>query len=98
MDSSIIEVKENKCDLYKYIFPPHLKHPTLAMIGFIQPVGAIMPISEIQSRWVTQIFTKQAKLPSVSVMMADIQKKRKKMALRYIESPRHTIEVLIQYL
>ncbi|EDV22234.1 uncharacterized protein TRIADDRAFT_29160 [Trichoplax adhaerens] len=93
LDPSIVEVVENKCDLYKYVFPPHLKHATLAMVGFVQPVGAIMPISEMQARWVTRVFNKKSTLPSEAEMMADITGKRDHMASRYTESPRHTIEV-----
>ena len=37
--------------LYKYVFPPHISHATLAVIGLVQAIGAVMPISELQSRW-----------------------------------------------
>ena len=93
LDPSIVEVKENKCDLFKFVFPPHLKHPTLAMVGFIQPLGALMPIAEMQARWVARVFAKKCALPSKKEMMADIKLKRDRMTARYAESPRHTIEV-----
>lgn len=51
-----VQVVKNKVSLYKNIFPPNLEKPTLAIIGLIQPLGAIMPISELQGRWVTQVF------------------------------------------
>jgi len=43
--------------LYKYVFPPQNKHPTLCVIGLIQPWGAIMPISELQCRWAARVFS-----------------------------------------
>ena len=46
----------NKATLYKYMFPPGLERPTLAVIGLVQPLGAIMPISEMQARWATRVF------------------------------------------
>ena len=53
-DNSHYNVRVNavycQVDLYKYVFPPDLSHPTLAVIGCIQPLGAIMPISEMQCR------------------------------------------------
>ena len=52
----VLSVSENKTPLYKYIYPPGLEHPTLAVIGLIQPLGAIMPISEMQARWATRVF------------------------------------------
>ncbi|XP_010218215.1 PREDICTED: dimethylaniline monooxygenase [N-oxide-forming] 5-like, partial [Tinamus guttatus] len=51
-----VTVVENQIPLYKYVFPVHLEKPTLAFIGLIQPLGAIMPISELQSRWATRVF------------------------------------------
>ena len=55
LDESVTEVKDNKVNLYKYMFPPNLAHNKLAVIGCIQPWGAIMPISEMQSRLATRV-------------------------------------------
>lgn len=55
LDKSVIEVENNKVELYKNMFPPALEKNTLACIGFIQPLGAIMPISEQQSRLFTRV-------------------------------------------
>ena len=56
IDKSVIEVKNNVVDLYKYAFPPDLAQPTLVVIGCIQPWGAIMPIAELQCRWAARVF------------------------------------------
>ena len=56
VSKSVVDVKENRLPFYKYMFPPDLKHPTLAMIGCVQPLGAIMPISELQCRLATRVF------------------------------------------
>ena len=56
LEQGIIDVKENKADLYKYMFPPQLEKPTLACIGFVQQIGAINPIAELQARWATRVF------------------------------------------
>ncbi|XP_040854782.1 flavin-containing monooxygenase 5 [Ochotona curzoniae] len=87
-----VKVVKNKVSLYKKVFPPNLERPTLAMIGLIQPLGAIMPISELQARWATQVFKGLKTLPSQSEMMADITESQEKMAKRYVESQRHTIQ------
>uniref|UniRef100_A0A672JIH9 Flavin-containing monooxygenase n=1 Tax=Salarias fasciatus TaxID=181472 RepID=A0A672JIH9_SALFA len=42
--------------LYKHVFPPNIEHPTLAVVGFIHGLGAIMPQAEMQARWVTRVF------------------------------------------
>ena len=43
-------------DMYKFVFPPTHKHPTLCMIGLVQPIGGIMPLSELQARWAVRVF------------------------------------------
>ncbi|XP_068175690.1 flavin-containing monooxygenase 5-like [Antennarius striatus] len=93
LTSHLVSVTENKASLYKYVFPPELAHPTLAIIGLVQPLGAIMPISEMQARWATRVFKGCIKLPSMSSMLKDIQCKKKRMDERYVSSQRHTIQV-----
>ncbi|KAJ8321896.1 hypothetical protein KUTeg_000367 [Tegillarca granosa] len=93
LDKSIIDVKNNECDLYKFTFPPHLAKPTLSVIGYIQPLGAIMPISELQCRLSLRIFKGEVALPTEKEMRADIAKKHAAMAMRYTHSQRHTIQV-----
>lgn len=89
----VVSVADNKVFLYKYVFPPELDRPTLAIIGLVQPLGAIMPISEMQARWATRVFKGLIKLPSVAVMHKDIKCKEEMMAKRYVSSQRHTIQV-----
>ncbi|XP_073331867.1 flavin-containing monooxygenase 5-like [Pagrus major] len=91
--SQVVSVSENKASLYKYVFPPELDRPTLAIIGLVQPLGAIMPVSELQARWATRVFKGCIKLPSMAAMQKDVQFKQKEMAERYVTSPRHTIQI-----
>lgn len=56
LDKGIVDVEQNKVELYKYVFPPDMEHHTLATIGFVSPLGAVNPISELQSRWATRVF------------------------------------------
>ncbi|XP_059196502.1 flavin-containing monooxygenase 5-like [Centropristis striata] len=91
--SHVVSVSDNKASLYKFVFPPELERPTLAIIGLVQPLGAIMPISEIQARWATRVFKGCLKLPPMASMQKDIQCKKDMMAKRYVTSQRHTIQV-----
>lgn len=93
IDESVIKVEHNEVPLYKMVFPPHLEKPTMAFIGYIQPVGAIMPVSEIQSRWATRVFKGLAKLPSMDKMKEETTKRREDLQKRYVKSERHTIQV-----
>ncbi|EDM09292.1 rCG46349 [Rattus norvegicus] len=71
-DSGILD---SQYSMFKYVFPPELEKPTLAFIGIVQPAGAIIPTSELQSRWVVRVFTGLQKLPPKKAMMADIYRK-----------------------
>ncbi|XP_016316755.1 dimethylaniline monooxygenase [N-oxide-forming] 5-like [Sinocyclocheilus anshuiensis] len=93
LSSHVIPVSKNKVSLYKYVYPPGLERPTLAVIGLIQPLGAIMPISEMQARWATRVFKGLCKLPPMTGMMKDIKAKEEAMARRYVAAQRHTIQV-----
>lgn len=53
-DSS--EILDSEHTMFKFVFPPQLEKPTLAFIGILQPIGATIPTSELQSRWVTRVF------------------------------------------
>ncbi|GFO26102.1 dimethylaniline monooxygenase [n-oxide-forming] [Plakobranchus ocellatus] len=87
-----LEVESNKSCLYKFMIPPHHPHPTFTVIGLIQAIGAVMPISEIQTRWAAKLITGASKLPSRAEMEQDYHDKRNKMAQLYVESRRHSMQ------
>ena len=93
LDEKILSVNENRVRLYKYVWPSHMTHPTLAVMGLIQPWGAINPITELQARWAVRVFKGESKLPSRVNMDADIDEKIQRMSQRYVASPRHTVQV-----
>uniref|UniRef100_K7FZQ6 Flavin-containing monooxygenase n=1 Tax=Pelodiscus sinensis TaxID=13735 RepID=K7FZQ6_PELSI len=93
LEEDVLKINNNHAPLYKFVFPPHLEKPTLAVIGLLQPLGAIMPIAELQTRWATQVFKGLLKLPSADDMMADIAKKIKENEKRYVPSQHITLQV-----
>ena len=56
MEEGVLPVKENAVELYGNVFPPRLHHPSLAVVGLVQPAGSIFPCSEMQARWVARMF------------------------------------------
>lgn len=81
LDESILRVStDNDVDIYKYVFLP-AQSPTISMVGLVQQVGALMPISELQSRWICQVLQGNIGLPSQRKMLADIA--AKKTAMRH---------------
>ncbi|KAL3856594.1 hypothetical protein ACJMK2_011329 [Sinanodonta woodiana] len=89
---SVTRIQNNRTELYKYMFPPHLKNPTIAVIGLVQSIGSVMPISEMQCRWFMKVMKGECELPSEEIMMEDIQAKREAMEKTYVKSKRHTLQ------
>lgn len=54
-----------------------------------------MPISEMQSRVFAALIAGHISLPSREAIELDIEKKKTKMQSRYLNRPRHTIQVMI---
>uniref|UniRef100_A0A3Q2Y9X2 Flavin-containing monooxygenase n=1 Tax=Hippocampus comes TaxID=109280 RepID=A0A3Q2Y9X2_HIPCM len=69
----------HRVGLYKHVFPPTLEHPTLAVVGFIHALGAIMPQAEMQARWAVQVLKGHKKLPSSQAMVKAVEKDTKSM-------------------
>ncbi|GFQ64902.1 dimethylaniline monooxygenase 5 [Trichonephila clavata] len=93
LSKDIVWVQDNQVELYKFAFPPKLKHNSLVLIGLGQPVGPLMPISELQSRIYALHMSGQLQLPSEDEMMEDIKRKDVEMRKRYFSGPRHTIQI-----
>uniref|UniRef100_A0A8D0HFP4 Dimethylaniline monooxygenase [N-oxide-forming] n=1 Tax=Sphenodon punctatus TaxID=8508 RepID=A0A8D0HFP4_SPHPU len=77
LEESLVKVENKQASLYKYIFLPQLERPTLAVIGLIRPLGPVMPVVEIQARWVTRVFKGLSNLPPVSTMMEEVNEMKK---------------------
>jgi dimethylaniline monooxygenase (N-oxide forming) len=73
------------------LVPPKL--PGLYFIGLVQPIGATMPIAEIQSEWVADLLQGRATLPAEPQMNREIARYRAVTARRYARSSRHAIQV-----
>ncbi len=87
----IIEARDNDLPLFQRVFSP--RYPDLFFIGLLQPLGAIMPLAEIQSIWISKYLLGQYGLPPQSHLLKDIQREREEVRKRYGSSPRHTMQV-----
>jgi hypothetical protein len=91
LPDDLFSVENNRVRLYRYVVPPAL--PGLYFLGLIQPLGAVMPLVEKQSKWVADLLAGQAAVPSVDAMEQEIDAALTAMQNRYTASPRHTIQV-----
>ncbi len=66
--------------LYRLVFPPHC--PSLAFIGVCRVQGAVLPLVELQSRWVAHVLAGDAELPSADQMHQEIALRREAAAAR----------------
>jgi dimethylaniline monooxygenase (N-oxide forming) len=90
-DEKVVRAEDNHIDLYRRVVDP--EHPGLFFVGLIQPLGAIMPLSEIQAEWVGDLVSGEGELPSYDEMRAQITEYDEEIRRRYVASKRHTIQV-----
>ncbi|KAF9203175.1 Cyclopentanone 1,2-monooxygenase (CPMO) [Haplosporangium sp. Z 27] len=88
-------LENNRVWLWNYMLPP--RHPNIAFIGLFQAVGALMPIAELQCRFLVQTWAgrspSSSPIPNPSKMDKDIQKVQQRIRKQYDDAPRHTIQV-----
>ncbi|HEX3173410.1 MAG TPA: NAD(P)-binding domain-containing protein [Solirubrobacterales bacterium] len=90
-DPGLVVAKDNRLRLYRRVVS--VEHPGLYFLGFIQPLGAIMPVAEAQAEWVADLLGGSAALPSVAEMRNEVVGYERRMRKRYVASKRHTIQV-----
>jgi hypothetical protein len=90
-DPKILSAPENRLPLYRRV--ASAERPGLYFIGFIQPLGPIMPLAEAQCEWVADLLGGRATLPPAGEMKREIAREERKQAKRFVSSKRHTVEV-----
>jgi thioredoxin reductase len=90
-NENFIPIKDNDVSFYHKVVSTN--HENLFFIGLIQPLGAIMPLAEIQAKWVSKLLNKEVILPPKETMEKTIKKDKITIEKRYVKSNRHTIQV-----
>lgn len=78
-------------DLYRRITPPN--QPGLFFAGLVQPIGATIPLVEIQARWIAAVLTGKVALPSPGDMALEVREFYQKKISTWLQSARYTLEV-----
>jgi len=91
LDDDLVSTTGNQIPLYCKVVHPD--YPGLYFIGLIQPLGAIMPLAELQAKWVAGILAGDIALPSREEMVRSITEDQAALTGRYVPSTRHTIQV-----
>ncbi|HEY6692682.1 MAG TPA: NAD(P)-binding domain-containing protein [Solirubrobacteraceae bacterium] len=87
----LIAAPDNDLPLFRRVFHPRIR--SVAFIGLLQPLGAIMPLAAAQSEWVCDYLSGRYALPDPEAMRADMEAERARMFKRYVASKRHTMQV-----
>ncbi len=91
LDAELLATDGNHVPLFRRVVHPG--RPGLYFIGLVQPLGAIMPIAELQSEWIADVLEGTVPLPAAPTMRAEIAAEEAAMRRRYVASTRHTIQV-----
>ena len=84
---------ESSNDLQLYRRVVHPGFPGLYFLGLLQPLGAIMPLAEVQSRWIAELIAGRCVLPAKTKMQQAINQDSSRNQKRYKPSARHTLQV-----
>ncbi|MEE9250299.1 MAG: NAD(P)-binding domain-containing protein [Alphaproteobacteria bacterium] len=91
LDPDFVSAPINELPLFKRVVHP--RYNNLFFIGLIQPLCATMPIAELQSRWIADFLAGAYALPPQAELEEATYGFHKAMKARYLESPRHTIQI-----
>ena len=90
-DEDLVSAPENQIELFRRVFHPEI--PNLFFVGLLQPLGSVMPLSEVQGTWIASYLEGQYALPPRTQLRRDIAEDQAAMRSRYVASKRHTIQV-----
>lgn len=92
LDPAIFQVRDNEAPpLYRRMLA--LERPGLYFAGLVQPIGATIPLVEIQARWLAGVLAGEIALPSRDAMRAELRDHWRGVKRRYVDSARYTLEV-----
>jgi len=91
LDPDLISAPGNDLPLFRRVFHPDV--PGIYFVGLLQPLGAVMPLAELQSTWICDHLAGRYALPPADEMRADMAAERRAMFKRYVASKRHTMQV-----
>ena len=91
LSEDVFSAADNRMPLYRRVVDPD--HPGLYFIGFVQPLGPIMPIAEAQAEWLADLLQREGDATVAGRDAGRDQRLRRWLEERFVASKRHTIEV-----
>lgn len=90
-EPGFMPVENNDVALYQRMVDP--RYDNLFFLALVQPLCAMMPIAEQQSRWIAAWLTGDYHPPSREAMEKQLRREHQRMKEKFTDSPRHTIEI-----
>lgn len=90
-DPGVLATADNQVELYRRVVHPEL--PGLYFVGLVQVIGSLLPVAELQARWVAGLLGGRLALPDRATMLRVMAAERRALRRRYTDSSRHTIQV-----
>jgi hypothetical protein len=89
---SLFSVPEGETvDLYRRMTPP--RHPGRFFAGLVQPIGATIPLVEVQARWIAATLKGNMTLPPAADMAREVARHHERKQRTWLNSARYTLEV-----
>jgi dimethylaniline monooxygenase (N-oxide forming) len=90
-DPDVLSAPDNDLPLWLRLVRPG--ETDLFFVGLLQPLGATMPLAEAQAKLIAAHLAGDYAFPPADGMQAELERERQANARRYVQSPRHTMQV-----
>jgi dimethylaniline monooxygenase (N-oxide forming) len=90
-DTDFISAPDNDLPLFRRVFHPDVDN--VFFLALLQPLGATMPLAELQGQWLADHLRGEYHLPPHEEMLEDMRREREAMFKRYVRSKRHTMQI-----
>ena len=90
-DPQLLDVRDNAVPLFERVIHPEMHN--LFFLGLVQPLCSIMPVAEVQAKWLAALLTGEYVLPEAEVVRRRTATNYEKTLKGYLKTTRHTIQV-----
>jgi len=90
LDPAIMDYSEGQ-DVPLYLLMMHPEHPSLFVIGLVQPLGCIWPLSDLQAKIAANAIIGNYRPPAT--MRAQIERDINQRRRQFVAAKRHNVEV-----
>jgi len=90
-DQEFLSAPDNDIALWKRMIDP--RYPNLLFVGLFQPLCAIMPVAEVQAKFIAEYLTGTYCPPPADIQDRERQQEYNRERSGWMSTPRHTIQI-----